>query len=90
MKKIVLDTRKIRKELKTRGWDVFQIQADVSCASWSQKHFRVTSWRNEGDRTMDEKLWAMGDGKTLQSAWNALLYHVKKGNFGFDGGKKPH
>jgi hypothetical protein len=35
------------------------------------------------------KLWVMGDGKKLQTAWNAVLYHAKHGNYGFSGGFKP-
>jgi hypothetical protein len=52
----------------------------------SRKHVRVTAWKTPSQGCRD---WVMGDGLTLQSAWNALLYHAQHGNLEFAGGKKP-
>jgi hypothetical protein len=82
-----LDTRKIRRQLKLLGYTRFQVEYDICTTSHKQPHIRVTAWYNT---LLDGwPVWVMGDGKKLQTAWNAVLYHAKHGNYGFAGGFKP-
>ena len=87
-----LNTRKIRRQLELLGFASFQVEFDVCTVSHPQPHIRVTAWHASMPHDMEYncgKLWVMGDGKKLQTAWNAVLYHAKHGNYGFSGGFKP-
>jgi hypothetical protein len=87
-----LNTRKIRRQLELLGFTSFQVEFDVCTASHPQPHIRVTAWHASlsHDSEFDcGKLWVMGEGKKLQTAWNAVLYYAKHANYGFAGGFKP-
>lgn len=86
MKKQRLDTRKIRKQMNQLGYVSFQVELQTYTPAWGRKHVRVTAWKTPSQGCCD---WVIGDGLTLQSAWNALLYHAQHGNLEFAGGKKP-
>lgn len=87
-----LDTRKIRRQLEALGFVRFQVEFDVCTTKHPQPHIRVTAWHVSilhDNKYNVGKLWVMGDGKKLQTAWNAVLYHAKHANYGFRGGFKP-
>jgi hypothetical protein len=86
--KTKLNTRKIRRQLEQMGFTSFQVEFDVRTTAHPQPHIRVTAWHHYCYYPED-RVWVMGDGKKLQTAWNAILYHAKKMNYGFAGGFKP-
>lgn len=76
---------KIEKELAAKGWINTRIDKDMTCASWPEKHVRVsmwdsnhpTHWSKTGEAIGFE--YADGDGATITEAFEHLKRNIKKG-----------
>ncbi len=75
----------IKTKLKRCGWTDEQVDHNVSCGSWMKPHVRVTVWHvtRKPSANSPGRLWAMGDGKTVEEAWSRCADNIASERFGF-------
>jgi len=78
---------RIEKELIAKGWMDTQINKNMSCASWPEKHVRVSMW--DGNKPIYRNgacgyshygyEFAEGDGSTVAEAFKNLKRNINEG-----------